>query len=100
MGSLLVVHAPIVLHDDAGFGDRKEDFWRKTLGSKTAMKTFDDAILPRATRLDIKRLDVGGSAPILNEPGDKFRAIIRAHKRRRAPSFDQRLQRIQHLVTG
>ena len=69
MGSLLVVHAPIVLHDDAGFGDRKEDFWRKTLGSKTAMKTFDDAILPRATRLDIKRLDVGGSAPILNVAG-------------------------------
>ena len=31
-------------------------------------RRFDDAILPRATRLDIKRLDVGGSAPILNEP--------------------------------
>ena len=72
MGPLLVVQAPIVLHDDAGFGDRKEDFWRKTLSSKTAMKTFDEAILPRATRLDIKRLDVGGSAPILNAPGDKF----------------------------
>ena len=33
MGSLLVVQAPIVLHDDAGFGDGKEDSWRKTFGS-------------------------------------------------------------------
>ena len=63
------------------------------------MKTFDEAILPRAARLDIKRLDVGGSAPILNAPGDKFRAIIRANKRRRTPSCHQGLQRIQHLIT-
>ena len=85
MGSLLVVQAPIVLHDDASFGDGKEDFWRKTFVSKTAMKTFDDAILPRAAWLDIQRLHLGGSAPVLNEPGDKFRAIIRANKRRSAP---------------
>ena len=44
MGSLLVVHAPIVLDDDARFGDRKEDFGRQTLVSKTAMKAFDEAI--------------------------------------------------------
>ena len=100
MGSLLVVQAPIVLHDDASFGDEKEDFWRKTFVSKTAMKTFDDAILPRAAWLDIQRLHLGGSAPVLNEPGDKFRAIIRANKRRRAPSCHQGLKRIQHLITG
>ena len=75
MGPLLVVQAPIVLDDDAGFGDGKEDFWRKTFGSKTAMKTFDDAILPRAARLDIKRLNLGGSAPVLNAPGLPFFSI-------------------------
>ena len=75
MGSLLVIQASLVL-DDAGFGDGKEDFWGKTFVSKTAMKTLDDAILPRAVRLDIQRLNLGDSAPVLNAPGDKFRAII------------------------
>ena len=100
MGSLLVVHAPIVLDDDASFGDRKEDFGRQTLVSETAMKAFDEAILPRAARLDIKRLDPGGSTPILNASGDKFRAIIRANKRRCAPDLDQGFKCIQHLLTG
>lgn len=100
MGSLLVVHAPIVLDDDVGFGDRKEDFGCQTLVSETAMKAFDEAILPRAARLDIKRLDSGGSAPILHAWGDKFRAIIRANKRRCAPDLDQVFKRIQHLLTG
>ena len=66
------IQAPIVFHDDASFGDEKEDFLVKTLVSKTAMKTFDEAILPRAPRFDIQRLDLGRMAPILNDLSDKF----------------------------
>jgi len=66
------IQAPIVFHDDASFGDEKEDFLVKTLVSKTAMKTFDEAILPRAPRFDIQHLDLGRMAPILNDLSDKF----------------------------
>ena len=45
MGSILVVPASIVLHDDAGFGDGKEDFLIETLVSEAAMKTLDKSII-------------------------------------------------------
>lgn len=57
MGLLLVVHTPIVLDDDPSFGEQKENFWRKTLISKTAMNAFDEAILPQACRLNIGTSD-------------------------------------------
>ena len=100
MGSILVVPASIVLHDDAGFGDGKEDFLIETLVSEAAMKTLDKSILPRAARLNVKRLNIRCLTPILNDLGDKFRAIIRANKRRRALRRGQGFERIQDLVTG
>jgi hypothetical protein len=75
MGSILVVPASIVLHDDAGFGDGKEDFLIETLVSEAAMKTFDKSILPRTARLNVKRLNIGCLTPILNNLGDKFETV-------------------------
>ena len=100
MGSFLVVQTSIVLHNDAGFGDGKEDFLVQALVSKAAMKSFDESILPWAPRLDIKGLDPGRMAPILNDLGNKFGPIIRAYKRWCAPGLGQIFEDIQHLITG
>ena len=54
----------------------------------------------RAARFNIQRLDVGRMTPILNNLGDKFRAIIRANICRASPEINQALEGIQHLVTG
>ena len=48
MGSFFIVKAPIVLPDDAGFGDGKEDFLVQAFVAKTAMKTFNES--PRASK--------------------------------------------------
>jgi hypothetical protein len=82
MRSFSIVKASIVFDDDdAGFGDGKEDFLVKALVSKAAMETFNESVLPGTARLNIQRLDVGSMTPILNDVGDKFRAIIRANIR-------------------
>jgi hypothetical protein len=101
MRSFSIVKASIVFDDDdAGFGDGKEDFLVKALVSKAAMETFNESVLPGTARLNIQRLDVGSMTPILNDVGDKFRAIIRANIRWSPPVIGQALEGIQHLVTG
>ena len=95
MRSFSIVKASIVFNDDAGFGDRKEDFLVQALVSKAAMETFNKSVLPGTARLNIQRLDLGGKTPILNDMGDKFRAIVRANKRRRPLEIGQALQGIQ-----
>ena len=100
MRSFSVIKASIVFNDDAGFGDRKEDFLVQALVSKAAMETFNKSVLPGTARLNIQRMDLGGKTPILNDMGDKFRAIVRANKRRRPLEIGQALQGIQYLTTG
>lgn len=81
MRSFSIIKASIVFNDDAGFGNGKEDFLIEALVSKAAMETFNKSVLPGAARLNIQRLDVSGMTPILNNMGDKFRAIVRANIR-------------------
>ena len=59
------------------------------------METLEESILPRTARFNIAGLDIDRMAPILNDLGDKFRAIIRANKRERSPDLNQPLKRIQ-----
>jgi len=100
MGSLAIILASKVLNNDLGFGDGKEDFLIKALVPKAAMKTFNESILPGTARLNVKRLDVGEMTPILNDMGDKFRAVVRADIRWSACAIGQVLEYIQHAVTA
>ena len=75
MGSFSIIQAAIVLHDDAGFRNGKEDFLVQALVPKPAMETFNKSILPGTARLNIQRLDVGELTPILNDMGDKFDTV-------------------------
>ena len=76
MGSFSIVKASIVFDDDAGFGNRKEDFLVEALVPKATMDTLNKSILPGTARLNIQRLHVGSKTPTLNDVCDKFRAII------------------------
>jgi hypothetical protein len=82
MGSFSVVKASIVSDDDAGFGNRKEDFLVEALVPKATMDTLNKSILPGTARVYVQRLHVGGNTPILNNLGDKFRAIVQTNIRR------------------
>ena len=48
----------------------------QTFVSETAVETFDIAVLPRAPRLYVERLDLIFMEPSLDFPGDKLRAIV------------------------
>ena len=72
MGSFFIVKTSIVFNDDAGFGNRKEDFLVEALVPEATMEPFNKSILPGTAGLNIQRLHVGGKTPILNDVCDKF----------------------------
>jgi hypothetical protein len=58
-----VVFTAVVLDDHAGFGERPELLTVETFVTESAMEALHLAVLPRATRIDVDRLDL-----VLHEP--------------------------------
>jgi hypothetical protein len=73
---VIVVLAPVVLNDDAGFGQGPELLPLEALVAQASTETLDEAVLPRTAGLDIDRLDLIGGQPLLDFLGDKLGAIV------------------------
>jgi hypothetical protein len=73
-----------------GFALIAEDFHPQTFISKFSVETFTFPVLPRAARFDIRRLDVFLCQKLLDDSGDKFRAVVRSEKFGIAAPFSDR----------
>ena len=76
MGSFGVVMLPPILNDDADFASIQQLFPIQKFIAETAIKALNVAVLPRATRLDVKGLDLIFAEPSLDFSDDKLRAVI------------------------
>jgi hypothetical protein len=57
VGSQVVVFPPPVFDHDTSFGQRVEPLSVETLVAQPSVEALDKAVLPRATRIDVERLD-------------------------------------------
>ena len=78
VGSNPVVVLSPIFNDDARFAQIQQELSVQTFISKSAVETFDVAVLPRTAWIDIDRLDPVFSEPLLDFACDKFRAVIAA----------------------
>ena len=65
---VMVVLAPIVLNDDAGFAQGPKLLPVEALVAQASMETLDEVVLPRPAGLDIDRLDLIGGLPGYQSP--------------------------------
>ncbi len=80
MRSLTVVELAPLFGDNFGFTSVPEDFHSQTFVSKLAVETLAFPVLPRAARLNIRRLDIILNQKFLDDSGDKFAAVVRPQK--------------------
>jgi len=71
-----VVTRPTYLDQDLGFGKAVEDFAVKQLIAQAAVERFTIAILPRATKRELKRLHPDLPRPVLPGGADELGALI------------------------
>ena len=83
---------------DQGFGflHRIEDFAGKQLVSELGVEALAVAVLPRAARLDVKRLDAEPRQPFPQRRLDKFRAVIGPNVIRRTMCEEQISKHLQN----
>jgi len=73
-----IVFIPKVLDDHTGLGERPELLPVEALVAEAAVEGFDEAILPRAARIDVDGLDLVLGQPALEFLGNKLRAVVGA----------------------
>ena len=78
VGSQVVVFPSPVFDHDPSFGQRVEHLTVEALVAQSSMEALDKAVLPRATRIDVERLDRLIREPCSQLLLDKLRAIVAA----------------------
>ena len=78
MRSFRIVVLSPVFNNNACFAQIQEPFSIQAFIAEATVETFDVAVLPRTTQIDIQRLDLSFSEPVLDFLGDKFGPIIAA----------------------
>ena len=76
MRSFRIVVLSPVFNNNACFAQIQEPFSIQAFIAEATVETFDVAVLPRTTWIDIYSLDLIFSEPVLDFLGDKFRSII------------------------
>ena len=77
------------LDQDLGFGKAVEGLTIKQLVSQAAVERFTIAILPRATKRDVKRLHPNLCQPVFHRGRNELGAIVRPYVRWRAVDDEQ-----------
>ena len=95
--SLAVVVVPPVLEDHPALAQRVEQLTVQTLGPKPAIEALHVAVLPRAARIDIDRLDLVLPEPFLDRLGDELRSVVTADLFWGAVLLDHLLQQRQDI---
>ena len=75
--TLIVFDAP-ALEDNTRFVQIAEEFALKAFIAQLVVKALNMPILPRASGLDVQRLDLLGLQPLLHAGGDKLRPVVAA----------------------
>lgn len=81
VGTALIVVAAEVLDHYAHLCERPELLAVEVLVAKAAVKRFDEAIFPRAGRVDVGGFNPVGRRPALNLCGDELQAVVLAEIR-------------------
>lgn len=97
MRTYSVVVPPPRLDQDLCFGKAVEDFAIKQLITQAAVERFTIAILPRATRRDVKRLHPDLCQPVFHGGGNELGAVVRPYVRWWAVADEQLGQDREHV---
>lgn len=81
--------APPAFDNDPGFAQSVEDLAIKQFVPKAGIEALHIAVLPRATRLDVRRLGARSGDPFLKHPGHELGTIIGSDVARNASQDEQ-----------
>ena len=93
---IVVILAPVG-EDDAGFAEGVEQFSVEALGAEARVEGLSVTVLPGAARVDVERLDLVVSEPVLDGLGDKLRAVVGSDVLRCSVLCDSLLQDSQNI---
>jgi len=74
---VVVIVTPITKHHPP-FTQGVDHFPIQTLGPEPAIEALGITVLPGATRINVDRADIVVLKPLLDDPGNKLRAVVTA----------------------
>ena len=83
-----------------GIPDAIEDLHRQELISQAAVEALGVAVLPRAARLDVHRIDTYLSKPPTEGVGNELRTVIAANVLGHPAHREELRERIDHVLAG
>lgn len=84
MRTLLVVVLAVLLAEHFRLQHAGEGFPVQELIAEPAVEAFAVSVLPRAARLNVKRLEPAPCDPLLHRPGHELRVVVAADELGRA----------------
>ncbi len=100
VGAVAVVVLAVRVGVGSGVSHVLEFFHVQKFVPEAAVEAFGVAVLPRAARFNVKRLDAQRGQPLLNRLGDKLRSIVAPNVLGHAIDGKELSQAINYVLAG